>query len=276
MDKKVIFIDVDGTLYQHDKAVSLKNVQAIQEARKNGHFVFICTGRNLCSISKEIINIGFDGIVCSAGGHVEVEGTEIHSSYIPSKTVHHILDIFNRNKMEYALEATKHTFMSKHMADYFLGDITNKPNSEKARLIEAIHNEFTSKSMDDYQEEHIHKISFVSKDEASLEEPRKLLEKDFFFVIHELSETITINGEIILKKTNKATGIMQVLDFINKRQEDTIGIGDSMNDYQMIEYVAYGIAVGNACQALKNISDMVARDAKDDAIYHVFKEMGII
>ncbi len=42
---KVIFIDVDGTLLDYENKLPASADRAIKEARKNGHRVYICTGR---------------------------------------------------------------------------------------------------------------------------------------------------------------------------------------------------------------------------------------
>ena len=46
MKRKSIFLDVDGTLVSGHATMNPKVVEAINRARQNGHYVFICTGRN--------------------------------------------------------------------------------------------------------------------------------------------------------------------------------------------------------------------------------------
>lgn len=46
-----------------------------------------------------------------------------------------------------------------------------------------------------------------------------------------------MNGEIILKNCTKADGILKVVNYYGGKMEDTVGFGDSMNDYQMLEEV---------------------------------------
>lgn len=42
---KIIFLDVDGTLVSYENQLPDSAVTAIQQARGNGHRVYICTGR---------------------------------------------------------------------------------------------------------------------------------------------------------------------------------------------------------------------------------------
>ena len=67
---------------------------------------------------------------------------------------------------------------------------------------------------------------------------RKQLGDDVNMVIHDIFDATTINGELISKVDNKATAIKQVIDYLGIDKKDTIAFGDSMNDYEMINFVA--------------------------------------
>ena len=54
-------------------------------------------------------------------------------------------------------------------------------------------------------------------------------------------DVTTINGELISKTNNKATGIQYAIDYLNIDKENTIAFGDSMNDLPMISYVNTGV-----------------------------------
>ena len=47
MDKKILFFDVDSTLYSHKtNSVPLSTIEAIKQAKKNGHIIVLATGRS--------------------------------------------------------------------------------------------------------------------------------------------------------------------------------------------------------------------------------------
>ncbi|MDE6761356.1 MAG: HAD family hydrolase [Lachnospiraceae bacterium] len=58
--------------------------------------------------------------------------------------------------------------------------------------------------------------------------------------------------------------------------QDTVAFGDSMNDYEMMETAGISVAMGNACDTLKNMADRICEAVWDDGIYHEFQRMGII
>ena len=59
--KKVIFLDIDGTLAIPEETVPVPSaLDVIRKARKKGHYVFLCTGRSYCLMSH-FMEFGFDG-----------------------------------------------------------------------------------------------------------------------------------------------------------------------------------------------------------------------
>lgn len=63
---------------------------------------------------------------------------------------------------------------------------------------------------------------------------------------------------------------------MNIPRENTYAYGDGLNDIDMLEYCQYGIAVGNAKDALKEIADEVTDDIAKDGIYNSMKKHGLI
>ena len=67
MDRKLIFLDIDGTLVAPRSRPTPAVREAIRRIRANGHLAFLCTGRNPPIIGADILDIGFDGVIASAG-----------------------------------------------------------------------------------------------------------------------------------------------------------------------------------------------------------------
>ena len=70
MNKKLLFLDIDGTLTAPGSNVPPESaLRAIRRAQENGHKVFLCTGRNY-DMLRPLLHYGFDGAVASGGGYV--------------------------------------------------------------------------------------------------------------------------------------------------------------------------------------------------------------
>ena len=71
MSRKIIFLDVDGTLVDYDNRIPESAIQAIRQARGNGHLIYVCTGRSKAEMPQEIWDIGLDGMIGGNGSYVE-------------------------------------------------------------------------------------------------------------------------------------------------------------------------------------------------------------
>lgn len=275
---RIIFLDIDGTLTMPDMGVSDKVIWAINKARENGHYVFICSGRNRAGV-KSLEYIGFDGLICSAGGYIEVNGQKIYESALSDEKLKLARDVFDRNHVYYNMEATHMTFQSKEMSELFVSQrINDNMNSELQRMLSEEKDMFNIHSFEEYEQNPvpIQKMSFICQNISQLDEPKAVLSNDFNFVIHDIFSAKTINGEIIIKGTDKGKAIHQVVDYLGLSMEDTIGFGDSMNDLQMIQACHHAVVMGNGSSELKQYATTVCESAKEDGIYHELERLGLI
>ena len=58
MRQSILFFDIDGTLLS-DKTGKIPDsaLEALAEAKKNGHLLFINTGRTVCALPKELYQL---------------------------------------------------------------------------------------------------------------------------------------------------------------------------------------------------------------------------
>lgn len=277
MKRKSIFLDVDGTLVSGHATMNPKVVEAINRARQNGHYVFICTGRNKTGIKYELAKADFDGIIASAGSYIEIDNKAIHSVYFNKLLVDKISKVFDENNIYYNYECTDVTYMSKKMVELFIGGVNfESGNIELEKMMQEEFKKFSIQDLSLYNNQDIHKICFIATDQNDVERAKKQLGDDVNMVIHDIFDATTINGELISKVDNKATAIKQVIDYLGIDKKDTIAFGDSMNDYEMINFVECGIAMGNACKELKEVASRVCRSVDEDGIYYEFIELGLI
>ena len=277
MERKIIFLDIDGTLVLPKGEVSSRVKDAITQVRQNGHYVFLCTGRNRAGI-ESLMSIGFDGAICSAGGYIEINGQKIYESSLSEEDVKIARDVFDRNHVLYNLETTHITFSSDDMNKEFVKMQLNgeKMNSEMMRLMNEQMKQFNIHSLAEFDQNPVpvQKLCFIAKDEKNLIEPKEKLSQRFQFIIHELFSKETINGEIIIKGTNKGKAIQKVVEVLGLSMDDTIGFGDSMNDFEMIQVCHYGVAMANGSEELKTYASRVCESVEDDGVYHELGRLG--
>ena len=65
----------------------------------------------------------------------------------------------------------------------------------------------------------------------------------------------------------------RVVDYYHGDMKDTIGFGDSMNDFQMIDACEIGVVAENAPDKLKAIGTCFFKDPDDDGLADVIYEL---
>ena len=65
---------------------------------------------------------------------------------------------------------------------------------------------------------------------------------------------------------SKWNAIVKLADMIGVRQEEIMAVGDSNNDYEMLLNAGYSVAMGNACDRVKEISSAVTDTNENDGV----------
>ncbi|MCI9647363.1 MAG: Cof-type HAD-IIB family hydrolase [Lachnospiraceae bacterium] len=276
MNQKLIFLDIDGTLVAAMAEPSALAAKAIQGARANGHKVFLCTGRNMPIIGSDILSVGFDGIIASAGSHVEVEGKVLFDSILSEEIIQECLAVFHSHGIYCRIESPEGIFTDPQMESLLRGAKADPANSELIRMQKEIEAGIPILPYDSYPGRGAYKICFTSTGLEAVEATKEALGSRFVYVVHPYGDsTSCYNGEIIPRGIDKGRGIDLVCRHYGAGREDTIAFGDSMNDYEMMRAAGFSVAMGNACEELKRIADTVCKSVWEDGIYHEFRRMGI-
>ena len=105
---------------------------------------------------------------------------------------------------------------------------------------------------------------------------RKALEDRYHFVIQEESQKNCLNGEMFSRQYDKGKGIRIAAEAMGFDLSDTIGVGDSMNDIEMIETVGYSVCMGDGSPTLKAKSDYVCPPLEPDGLAAAFEKLGLV
>ena len=79
---KYVFFDIDGTIRGKSREITKRNKEAICKLRENGHKAFLCTGRAPVSITQDILDVGFDGVISAAGSFIQIDGEYIYEKHV--------------------------------------------------------------------------------------------------------------------------------------------------------------------------------------------------
>ena len=74
---------------------------------------------------------------------------------------------------------------------------------------------------------------------------------------------------------NKKGGILKMMEILHAPLQDVVVFGDDYNDLDMFDKDLWTcVAMGNACDALKEKAAYITDNNVDDGIYHICEKMG--
>ena len=272
MNRKLIFLDIDGTLTPAGTNVPPESaLAAIRGAQAAGHLVFLCSGRNRGMLSP-LLAYGFDGAVCSAGGYVFAGDRVLFDCPMTDAQRDTAMRLFAENRVLRTLETRDHTYSDDNLSEFLAG--VEGGNSELVRWREALNRDLGILPVSRYDGAPLYKIVFMCRDRAGIAPAAAALGDDFNFVIQ--GEVCgCLNGEMINRKFDKGLGVRIVAEAFGADVSDTVGFGDSMNDLEMIETVGTSVCMENGSPKLKEISDLVCPAVEADGLAEGFRRLGL-
>jgi len=274
VNKKLIFLDIDGTLTVPGSNVPPDSaLEVIRLARAAGHKVFLCSGRNYDMLSPLLKYDCFDGAVASSGGYVFYGDEVLYDCPMTEEQKDTAMRLFKENGVFRTVEAKDGSFCDEGLSD-FLNE-SSGGNSELVRWRKALESDLGIRPMAEYDGRPIYKVVFMCKEASQLAPAIEALEKDFFFLVQDLAAANCLNGELVNRKFDKGLGIRRVCEALGYDIADTVGFGDSMNDLEMIETVGTSVCMANGSPNLKKKSQIVCPAVEEDGMAKAFRDLGL-
>ena len=258
---KIIFFDIDGTLHYPGIGVPGSAVNALEKLKNNGHKMVMCTGRSRGTIPDRYFKLGFDGMIIGAGTYVEYEGKVLHRQLMSEEEISKVVTFGREENIGIILEGEEYGYYDpENQEDYY-----QKMKKETETNCEVILHPLD-------EARNIPKWTYHHLDPARKDQVEEMLNGRFKGIYHEPLDSI----EFIPKDVNKAKGIEEILEYTKIPRKNTYAFGDSANDIDMIKYVTYGIAMGNAVKELQDIAPYHTARADEDGIEKGLKKFGLI
>lgn len=261
MERKIVFFDIDGTLYQYGKDIAGSTVLAIKKLKGNGHIPVICTGRTKSMIFNDIFNMGFDSLISGGGTYAEYKGKELYLYEMDKEKAVRAVQAMHKYGFMPIPEGHRYMYVDKNnIEDIYrpIFEIYKKEISERIRQI-------------DYENLEISKISGVIKSNSDIEGIKKELDSEYTFVNHGGNLL-----ELIPKPFSKAVGIEKMIEYLKIPISNTYAFGDSFNDLEMLTYVKHGVAMGNSNPDLFKHVKYKTESMDEDGIYKSLERFGLI
>ena len=275
---KIVFLDVDGTLVDYEGVLLQSAVDAIRQARQNGHRVYISTGRSRAEVYPNLWEIGLDGMIGGNGSYVEDHEQVVMHQLITAEQGRHIVDWLHGRGLEFYLESNNGLFASEHFeerAEKTMQEYTarkGKAHADQITVREAFPEMIFGGEL--YRAD-LNKVSFVLdsyEDYLAAKEEFPDLQVGTWGGVGETA----LFGDLGVKGITKAHAIDVLLKQLQVSVADTIAFGDAKIDIPMLEYCAVGVAMGNGGPEIKAMADMITDAVAEDGLQHAFQQLNLI
>lgn len=257
MKKKMIALDLDGTLLNNQSQLSDYTIQTIQNVKNAGHTVIIATGRPYRMAHQFYQQLGLDTPM------INFNGSLVH---IPEKKWQWEQNILI-NK-QYLIDFLK--YKEQFQAIFIAGEYKNKFFITQDHLNE-IHPSLMG--VEQITPDTLIKPELITSDPHSIlmhtrAEDRHELAKEMRTLFKNELEINTWGGPLSILETcakgvTKASALKYLLDHYQAEAADLIAFGDEHNDVQMLQLARTGYAMKNASDTLIPHADRMTEFTND-------------
>lgn len=257
MEKKYFFFDIDGTLTERKTRKIVPSAQqALKELVDNGHFVAIATGRAHYKARNFMEEVGLHNMVCCGGGGLVINDELLVNT--PLELEKAIAICNQAESLGYGVLLQ----LDDSIDVYAKNDLFIKQVGERQEPTRYFYDE----SLDYNTLEKIFKIYISIPQDKEYE----LTLKDT------LGNLRFVQEYLMFQYDAKKEGIENMMKMLNADVKDVVVFGDDYNDMVMFDKRWFSIAMGNACDDLKQMADYVTDENIHNGIYKACKKFNWI
>lgn len=252
---KLIAIDIDDTLINDDKEVTPATQTALEEAVAAGVVVTLATGRAYASAQAIARQTGLNvPIITYQGALVKnlLDEKVLYERYVPQDAVHKLFtycvehDLHLQTYIDDKLYAREDNQKIKDYTDLNKTPYYIEPDWEK--LVP----QKTPKML-------------IIDDPAFLDELAPILRELLGDSVH-ITKSKPQFLEIMHHEGTKGIALEFLANHFGCDLSETIAMGDSWNDHEMLEAAGLGVAMANAIPALKEIANFITLSNNEDGV----------
>ena len=255
---KAVFFDIDGTLVSFTTHTVPESARrAIGELRQRGVKVFISTGRLLKHVSI-VSDIEVDGYITVNGSYcITAAGDVIFERAFTRQTVERVIDLAEQYGFDLNVMTHDNMYVTGmgERVQYIAKMINIMPEVTDVRAIAA------TQSV----------VQMCPYIDNELEQKIMPLLPDCVG-----SRWIDLFMDLNLKGVDKSLGISEVMKYYGMDLSQAMAFGDGGNDIPMVRDAAIGVAMGNACDELKQVADYVTSSVDEDGVERALEHFGLI
>ena len=270
-DIRLIAMDMDGTLLNPKQVISPGNAEALRLASQAGIKLAICSGRAASDIAMFALENGMDdcALLGTNGTHCWLSpNREVFADHVFSqKALDEMIRILNEEDILTAYFAQNKVLVLNdphNVSDTWWTSHRTGPYALKVL--------YGMESVPEISVGGVNKLVATTEDAEKLARARKRLEMVEGL---EITSSWINNLEIMPAGYDKGTAVSELASQLGLKREQVMTFGDYDNDLPMIEWAGMGVAMGNACEKVKNVADFVTRTNAEDGVAWAIRKIAL-
>lgn len=258
---KLVAIDMDGTLLNSKKELLEETKQYFKDFHKKetDTLLVLCTGRPESGIRPYLKDLGYleenHYIISQNGANIYESrtGKRVMDAFLDSAAIQKWIELGKKHGISVMGAGVDYYYcFDQGPTEWMEFDV--KLVSGKLKRIptkESLNTDF-------------YKILLMG-DEEQLNEFETFIPeewRDEFYVVRSQKYLV----EVLTKGVNKAFGLEKLAQKLNIQPSEIAAVGDAANDIEMLEYAGLAIAMGNASEEVKSISDIVTDTNENNGV----------
>lgn len=267
---RAVFVDIDGTLCDSRQRIPRSAIDALHEVRSNGHRLFACTGRSAPEVYPRFWDVGFEGLVGGAGGYARVGNRVLVDERMPRRHVEALTALWEELDAFYIWQGPDQMGPSEGYLDFFVPRAGKYPEDwiEYAQSITPFIVDINSGAFTKV-------TAYVPPEKASMERVTAALPDGYRAINGSVGAAGYVPFEVVPAHLSKAVGIRAICEHVGIPLTHTVALGDSNNDVEAVATAAVGISIGDDCETLVDVADIVAPSVSEDGLAWALRAAGL-
>ncbi len=258
---KLLVVDIDGTLFNKNGAISAEDENALARASDSGIRVSLSTGRAVQACLSIINQLSLDGYHIFFDGALVSNpetGEEIYVRPISEELGKQVIEFAHLNEINLDLNSATHYFIER---ETWASDIRRQFFGLQPTIID-----FAKL----WQKERIVKgtlVIFSAEEKAKADSFYRQFNGSLNFSLAKTPaypEVDFIN--VVAPGVSKGKALEALATFLGIPLSEVMAIGDGANDITLLSSAGLAIAMGNAPEELKAVADYVTLDVDHNGV----------
>jgi len=253
---RLLALDLDDTLLRSDLTISYRTRNAIKRTESEGVIIALASGRIPEAMIHSSQLLGLDKrlsyLVSNNGSIIQESHTDkiIHEARIDVETALAVCDLARAEGFDMQIYEDDIMYVTKQ-------NVYSNYDQKMTGIRQVVVANFRAMVA-----EGCHKL-IVPGEPAHLAHVEQIL-KNFLGGKATIVTSRPYFLEIMPKDTNKGSALAMIANLNGISAEETLAIGDSMNDEAMIRWAGIGVAMANGDERIKNIAKIITNRSNDD------------